>query len=154
MLKLFVAFHDNKALFNFIFYYASWSITIVGACVQLLAVGVFCHAVVGMWGTVQRPKPAQLKGLRRSEGVTIVRPPGSRLHALAGFFYSPKVMERIFDPMLEDMRSEYFAALANGRIWRARWARLSYYWSFAKVIPLHSFTALGKQLFEIWKLLK
>lgn len=88
--------------------------------------------------------------IQRTGKVTLA--PGSRLHDLAGFFYSRKTMARVFDPMLADMREEYFETLANGRKWRARWVLLSYYWAFAKVLPIHALVGLGKQVVDLWKL--
>jgi hypothetical protein len=34
--------------------------------------------------------------------------------------------------MLREMHDEYFDALANGRIWKSRWARAVYCWSVAR----------------------
>jgi hypothetical protein len=83
---------------------------------------------------------------------SVARPPGARLHEWASFLYSNKTRERVFDPMLADMREEYFEALAKGRKWKARWEVLKYYGQFARVIPFHALVAIGKQIVEIWKL--
>jgi len=73
---------------------------------------------------------------------------------LVGFLYSRKDVDLIFSPMLADMRDEYFAALADGRVRKARWTLFVYYWSFVRAILLHRVTALGKQLFDLWKILR
>lgn len=84
---------------------------------------------------------------------SIVLPPGTRLHVWTSFFYSRKTMERVFQPMLADMRDEYYAALAEGRIWKARWVRCAYYWAFLKSIGLHSLVTTVKEVASLWKLL-
>ncbi|WP_437709700.1 hypothetical protein WMF45_34630 [Sorangium sp. So ce448] len=84
-----------------------------------------------MIGVIARVKPAP--------GPRVVRryvagPPGSRLHVAAVFFYSRKTVERVFDPMLKDMRDEYFEALAKAQTWKARWVHARYYWSFTAAV--------------------
>jgi hypothetical protein len=80
----------------------------------------------------------------------IVRPLGSRLYALAEFLYCRKTMERVFDPMIVDAREEYHAALAQDRKWKALWVQISYYWAFAKVLPLRTIVELGQQVVKFF----
>lgn len=85
----------------------------------------------------------------RAKPSRIVRPPGSRLNALADFFCSPKTMARVVRPILADLQSEYFAALAEGRIWKARWTCVRGYLSFWKALGWY---ATAKSLMQIWKI--
>jgi hypothetical protein len=75
--------------------------------------------------------------------------PGGRAYAIASFFCSKRTMARIIDPMLADMREEYFEALAKGQKWKARWIHLSYYWGFVKLLPFYTAISMDKRL---WKL--
>jgi hypothetical protein len=91
----------------------------------------------------------QLGVLARSNGVRIYRPPGSTLHSLSDFFCSPKTMERVVQPILSDLESEYCMALAEGRIWKARWICVRGYISFWKGVGMHT---LAKNLVQLWKI--
>ncbi len=120
--------------------------SVVNAITMALLHGVSIYMIyAGKWN------------FRRSAGGArpraIVRVPGSRLHMIARFFYSRKTVERVFEPLLADMREEYQIALAEKRVWKARWVRISYYWAFAKAIGLQSLVSTAKQIFSLWKLL-
>ncbi|WP_437758413.1 hypothetical protein [Sorangium sp. So ce1389] len=122
-------------------------VLLVVATAILLVVAAVIFGV--LYAALQHSRSQSIKRRRRR----ITGPPGCRLHALAGFFYSRKTMERVFDPMLADMRSEYFEALANGRIWKARWHRVTYYWAFVKSIGLHSVLSLAQEIVSMFKIL-
>jgi hypothetical protein len=79
----------------------------------------------------------------------IIRPPGSRLNWLADFFCSPKTMKRVVSPILSDLQTEYCAALAEDRIWKARWICVRGYISFWKTLAWHT---VAKSLMQIWKI--
>lgn len=81
----------------------------------------------------------------------ISRPPGLRLSALADFFCSPKTMERVVLPILSDLQTEYFDALAEGKTVKARWIRVRGYGSFWMAL---SFYKVAKRLIKIWKISK
>jgi hypothetical protein len=76
-------------------------------------------------------------------------PPGSRLRSIADFFYAPKTMERIVDPILSDLQLEYFNALAENRKAKADWVRVRAAWALFKALGLY---AGAKHIAEIWKI--
>ena len=51
------------------------------------------------------------------------RPAGSSLRSIAEFVVSKKSYEQIYDPLISDLRLEYYEALAANRRWKARWVR-------------------------------
>ena len=53
----------------------------------------------------------------------VSRPPGTLVLNVADFLVSPKTYERIYVEMVAEMQLEYFAALQQGRRWKARVAR-------------------------------
>ena len=59
-------------------------------------------------------------------------PPGTQLDRIAEFFSSPKTYQLCLRPTISDMQTEYFAALAAGRVMKARWVRMTGYWAFWK----------------------
>jgi hypothetical protein len=63
--------------------------------------------------------------------------PGDRLRAISARVFSAPTMERLIDPVLADLQSEYAEAILRGRPWRSRWVRLAGYVAFLKVIALH-----------------
>lgn len=97
-------------------------------------------------------------GARLSSGVETrryaVRAPGYRFHRLAEFLYCRRTMERVFDPMLADMLDEYLEALANGRLWKARWIRFRYYLDLGRVVGLKSIVDVVKEVVGLWKVFK
>ena len=54
----------------------------------------------------------------------IIKPPGALLLALTRIVFAPKACRRVFEPIVADMRSEYFAALSKGKRNDARIALL------------------------------
>jgi hypothetical protein len=70
--------------------------------------------------------------------------PGDRLRALATQMFDADTMERLVDPVIADLQTEYTEASRAGRVWRRRWVRLSGYIAFAKVSmqPLRVFLAV------------
>lgn len=75
-------------------------------------------------------------------------PPGIRLGQLSEFFFSEKTVTDVVTPILSDMQMEYCQALAENRIWKARWIRIRGYWSFWEAIALLN---VLKALAEIWR---
>lgn len=81
----------------------------------------------------------------------IKRAPGSILISLVELLYSPKTVEHTFKPIVADWRVEYFGALQQGRIWKARWISIRYIYNFALAMGLSKlfsfvkgFTSAGK----------
>ncbi len=87
--------------------------------------------------------------LGESKRGRISRPPGSRLNALADFFCSAKTMERVVLPILSDLQTEYFDALAEGKTAKARWICVRGYINFWMALSVYK---VAKRLIEIWKI--
>ena len=56
------------------------------------------------------------------------------LRARAARWCSPRTMERVIEPALADVQTEYEAAARDGRIWRSRWIRIAGHAAFLKVL--------------------
>jgi hypothetical protein len=48
-----------------------------------------------------------------------MRPPGTRLRALAARLFAASTMERLVDPAIADLQAEYEEALRRGPKWRS-----------------------------------
>lgn len=57
-------------------------------------------------------------------------PPGSRLRRLAELCFGEKTLSAVFEPCLSDLQLEYFAALAAGDRWKARFVLVRGHWAF------------------------
>lgn len=57
---------------------------------------------------------------------SIKRPPGSLIARIGRSIFTHKFYKKIVEPVLSDFQIEYFEALAQQRMWRARWMRLVY----------------------------
>lgn len=66
----------------------------------------------------------------------IRKAPGSSLLALVEYFYSPKLVEGVFKPIVADWRSEYFESLQEGRSRKAAWINARYLFSFVMAMGL------------------
>lgn len=66
----------------------------------------------------------------------IDRAPGSNYLLIVDFLFSPKVVEETFKPIVTDWRTEYFEALQQKRVWKARWISVRYNYSFIASIGL------------------
>jgi hypothetical protein len=64
-------------------------------------------------------------------------PPGSHLWKFAEFFCTKKTYDSVFHPLLADFQHEYFEALKDGRVWKARWTRVLYLGAFFKSAGLN-----------------
>jgi len=56
--------------------------------------------------------------------------PGSILLSIVEFLYRPTTVEHTFRPIIADWRVEYFDALQQGRVLKARWITFRYTYSF------------------------
>lgn len=90
-------------------------------------------------------------GFERDTEPRITGAPSNKLIKLVLFVYSAKTIERIFDPIYADFCEEYFAALAAGEKWHARWICIRYYKDFVKAIGLFGVVRLAKTVFEYWE---
>jgi hypothetical protein len=75
-------------------------------------------------------------------------PPGMTLQTVAEFFCSKKTCEQIVKPMIADLQFEYFDALSQKRILKARWIRVRYFWSFCSVLGM---TRILKSFVDVWR---
>ncbi len=62
--------------------------------------------------------------LDMSRPPSIHRPPGFKLQAFGEFTFSRKTYRNVLEPALEDLQSEHTEALAEDRLWKARWVRI------------------------------
>ena len=60
----------------------------------------------------------------------LVAPPGHGLLRLGDFAFSRRTYRLVLEPVIGDLRREHAAALAAGRVWKARWVRLRGTWAF------------------------
>ena len=74
----------------------------------------------------------------------IITPPGGRILAIADFFCSPKTMELTVKSTIADWHEEYFAALSQGRVWKARFVSMRYYCRFVKIFGLKKLAGVFK----------
>ena len=56
------------------------------------------------------------------------------LRARAARWCSARTMERVIEPALADVQTEYEAAARDGRLWRSRWIRIAGHAAFLKVL--------------------
>jgi hypothetical protein len=68
--------------------------------------------------------------------LNISKAPGSNLLVLVAYFYSPKIMEEVFKPLIADWRTEYFDALNEGKSTKAKWISVRYIFSFGMAMGL------------------
>jgi hypothetical protein len=81
----------------------------------------------------------------------ITKAPGAILLSFVDFFFSPKVVEQTFKPLVADWRFEYFEALHQGRTLKARWISARYRYSFIMAMSLSKIFSLLKQIKSVTK---
>jgi lipopolysaccharide export LptBFGC system permease protein LptF len=69
--------------------------------------------------------------------------PGHRLRSFARRFCSLGTTQRVVDPLIADLQFEYQRAVADGRIWRARWQLIAGYAAFWQTLGLCTARAAG-----------
>jgi hypothetical protein len=82
----------------------------------------------------------------------IVIPPGSKLLTIAEFFYSKKTYTLHFEPIVADMQREYFEALYEKRVWKARWIHIRGCWGFISAMGLNICVSLLDKAWKAWKM--
>lgn len=87
------------------------------------------------------------KAFRRRE---IVRPPGLLIDRFARFIFKKKTYERVFQPIIVDMRLEYFESLSEGRRWHARWVSLRDHLGFCKALLALIPVSITRLFVKIW----
>jgi len=83
---------------------------------------------------------------------SIKKPPGTFLNRSAEFLFSKKAYCHIFQPMISDMREEYFEALEEGRTAKAKWINARSWCTFIITACLHGLTSALKVIGKIKKL--
>ena len=82
----------------------------------------------------------------------VQRPVGSSLRGVAEFVFSKKSCEQIYDPLINDLRFEYFEALASNRRWKARWVHARGYGSFLTAVLAHAAASGGHLVVRVWRI--
>src|SRR5206468_3086669 len=91
----------------------------------------------------ERARPTRVQGLeqrhaRPDSGVRSMTLPGTRLRALAARIFGQHTMDRLIDPIVADLQTEYADATRRGRVWRSRWIRLAGCVAFLKAASLYA----------------
>jgi hypothetical protein len=86
-----------------------------------------------------------------NSAASIARPPGFWLISTAEFLMSKKQFCTLVVPTIADMREEYYQALAQNRIWKARWVRIRGTWSFFAAIRNDRLLAMVSFFIKAWK---
>ena len=81
----------------------------------------------------------------------VLKAPGISMLAVAEFVFSKKQNEKVFVPIIADMREEYFEALSQSRIWKARWVRIRGTYSFFAAMGLDRAFAFVSFFVKAWK---
>jgi hypothetical protein len=82
---------------------------------------------------------------------TIRLPPGAKLLQLTDFLYTKRKQEKVFEEIVRDMREEYFEAMAQNRIGKARWVRIRGTYSFFAAIGLDRAFTFVSFFIKAWK---
>jgi len=69
-----------------------------------------------------------------------LKPPGTRLRALAARLLPASTMDYLVDPAIADMQAEYEDASRRGLTWRKRWICIRDHFAFFKMIVAHGRT--------------
>ena len=67
-----------------------------------------------------------------------MRPPGTRLRAVAARLFAANTMDYLIDPAIADMQAEYEDASRRGLTWRKRWIWLRGHLAFFTMIVAHA----------------
>jgi hypothetical protein len=93
-------------------------------------------ALTSMIVIALRKLPSAVPSLLRSRFDFISEMPGARLLQLAQLFFSPATVERTFNPIVSDWRTEYFEAHKEGRVMRAQLISACYTHKFVAAMVL------------------
>lgn len=70
----------------------------------------------------------------KSREIKVALPYGSKLLRFAIFLFSPKTQIEIFEPLVSDWQEEYFEAINDKLVWKARWINFRYTYAFFAVV--------------------
>jgi hypothetical protein len=79
------------------------------------------------------------------------KPPGGFLLICSEFILPKNYYTNVALPVVVDMRGEYFDALSQNRIWKARWVRIRGTYSFFAAIGLDRAFAFVSFFIKAWK---
>lgn len=82
----------------------------------------------------------------------VVRPPMVRLQAFARFFFSPRTYELVIEPRFSDAMLEYYDALQEAAIWKARWVRVRETIGVVILMAVQALGSVGKIAVKLWKI--
>ena len=82
----------------------------------------------------------------------IQRPVGSSLRGVAEFVFTKKSYEQVYEPLINDLRFEYFEALASNRTWKARWVHARGYGSFLTAMVAHAAASGGRLVVRVCRI--
>lgn len=88
---------------------------------------------------------------RRMDPVTNSAPPGTYLARIAERFCTRKTYERVFEPLLTDLQYEYFHALHEGGIWKARRIRILYTHEFFRAAGFNITTKVIQRVLKMFR---
>jgi hypothetical protein len=95
-------------------------------------------ALAGLWTRVRQAR--FFAGRTRRERPAIETPPCMRLNRFAQFVFTKRFRERFLTPCLADTQQDYFEALQEGDLRKARWISirgvLIFWWTVFKQTPL------------------
>ena len=76
--------------------------------------------------------------------------PGTFLCRIGRFFWPTKSYDRVFEPIISDLRIEYAEALVRHEIWHARWIWVRGHIQFWSAACGHLFVLIARGLARIW----
>jgi hypothetical protein len=68
------------------------------------------------------------------------------------FLYCTKIQEQVFVPIVVDWDEEYFQALSNKEVWKARWINVRYTYAF--IVAMWQESPIGDLIEFISKIAK
>jgi len=79
------------------------------------------------------------------------RSPGWGLLRFAEWFFSERTFRRVLLPTIRDLQNEHIEALAEDRVWKARWVRLRGSMAFWSAVMAQVPVSVARKLYEFWK---
>ena len=121
-------------------------IVIVGPIILAVWAVLICGQVTWQFCQDIFDKKALLSSRGTTSAVRLHKAPGVTLLWIVKFFYSPKILEEVFKPLVGDWRDEVCCALNRKENWRARWINLRYVVSFVMAMGLSKVFSLVRSL--------
>jgi hypothetical protein len=117
---------------------------------ELVAIRMFDQASLKLQEEMTRAREDRLYALygqRSNAANRIIAPPGHTLISIARFVLTASSYKKYVQPVIADMHHEYFAALAQGDMWHARWisARV-----WLQVLPGFIYAMIARAVFGLF----